>query len=469
MYIVGLTGGIASGKSTVTQLFAELNVPIIDADTIARELVAPDQPALQNIVASFGEDILNADGTLNRGLLRDKIFSNTEQRQTLEAILHPLIRATMLERAQKISAPYVVLVIPLLVDTGRWEFIDRILVIDTKEDTQLQRLIQRDHISQEQAQAMLNSQISRGERLAAADDILDNSTDQSQDNGIDLTPLRARVSQLHQTYLQYAQANSTPEAEQHPALVYEQPLNERIRILLRLESLFQRAAHFACSDSPHDAHAFINTLVEIDNLTARGDLKSEIMKELERQHLALKRHIDMPGVDTPKLHRLLQQLLSLQQQLHAMQEQIGQHLKADLLYSSVRQRIGIPGGTCDFDLPIYQHWLYLNAAKRSDTLNTWMQPFACIQQAISYCLDCIRNSTDPSQQLANKGYYEQTIESSNDFQLVRVFLDPQHPCYPAISASKHRLNIRFMHWSSSDKRPPQINIDIPFALMLCGI
>src|SRR5687767_12933298 len=125
MHVIGLTGGIGSGKTTVAGLFAEYGVPIIDADQIGRDLVESGQPALQRIVQTFGDDILNGDSTLDRKKLRDVIFHDPKKRRQLEAILHPLIRENMLEQLDSLDAPYVILVIPLLVDTGNWEMMDR--------------------------------------------------------------------------------------------------------------------------------------------------------------------------------------------------------------------------------------------------------------------------------------------------------------------------------------------------------
>ncbi len=174
--IVGLTGGIACGKSTVCQLFAELGVPIIDADKIARQLVAPGTPTLQKITQYFGCDILQQNGQLNRTALRQRIFNHREQKQWLEQLLHPLIRQEMKRQIkQHPCAPYLILDIPLLSNRQDYPFINQVLVIDLDETLQIQRLMARDQLDYDSAQNMINQQISRIKRQQLADEILLNN------------------------------------------------------------------------------------------------------------------------------------------------------------------------------------------------------------------------------------------------------------------------------------------------------
>lgn len=203
---IGLTGGIGSGKTTVSQLFAELGVPIIDADLIARELVEPCRPALTEIVAQFGEELLDSQGNLDRGKLRQRVFSDEAQRKTLEAILHPRIRAELNQRAEKTHAPYCILSIPLLLESGLESLVDRILVVDVSESTQVSRASDRDHVTASQIEDIMQKQVSRASRLAAADDILDNEKQ-------DISGLRTQVIRLHQKYLALASPDSP-----HPGL-----------------------------------------------------------------------------------------------------------------------------------------------------------------------------------------------------------------------------------------------------------
>ena len=199
---IGLTGGIASGKSTVTQRFAELGVPVIDADVASRIVVEPGTAGLAQVVARFGAGVLHADGQLDRRALRDLIFKDASLRQALDAILHPLIRAEMEREAAQAKAPYVVMAIPLLVEGGNaGKRVDRVLVVDADETLQLQRLQARDGSSPEQARAILSSQASRTARLGQADDVLLNSGTVAE--------LRQAVDRLHEKYLQLAQTSSS--------------------------------------------------------------------------------------------------------------------------------------------------------------------------------------------------------------------------------------------------------------------
>ncbi len=205
MYRVGLTGGIASGKSTVAALFAELGAGLVDTDRVSREVVAPSEPGLAAIVNVFGTDILLDSGDLNRSALRTIVFQDPNERRKLEAILHPLIRARTLAQLEALTAPYAVVVVPLLVETGFAKFVDRVLVVDCPRELQLERLVQRDRISAADAAAILAAQVDRETRSARADDILDGSQS--------LAMTRKRVGVLHTDYLRRAADSVCPAAE----------------------------------------------------------------------------------------------------------------------------------------------------------------------------------------------------------------------------------------------------------------
>ena len=170
--VIALTGGVASGKTAVSDRFAELGVPIIDTDIIAREVVAPGQAALKRVIERFGNGVLLEDGSLDRVLLRSRIFAEPEERRALEAILHPAILKEVQARLAQLTDPFCVVVIPLLAENSVHDWIDRVLVVDCSESLQLQRLLKRDGVSLEQAQAMLKAQASRMGRLAIADDVI---------------------------------------------------------------------------------------------------------------------------------------------------------------------------------------------------------------------------------------------------------------------------------------------------------
>lgn len=199
---VGLTGGIASGKSTVADLFAELGVPIIDTDVIARQIVQPGEPALHEIRDQFGDAIIDESGDLNRIAMRKLVFADENRRRRLEAILHPRIGAETRRQSDVAIGPYQVIVVPLLVGSPLLQFVDRVLVVDCSEATQISRLLARDSETVEQARKILSAQASRQERLAIADDVLVNESD--------LEECRKRVKDLHEAYRLLAAASNPP-------------------------------------------------------------------------------------------------------------------------------------------------------------------------------------------------------------------------------------------------------------------
>lgn len=202
-FLIGLTGGIASGKSTVCAYFERLGIDIVDADLIAREIVASGTPALSEIADLFGETIVDQLGQLDRAALREEIFADPEQRRQLEAITHPRIRQQMWRQVRAAKSLYVILAVPLLVEGGLDRTVDRVLVIDVSEQTQRERLAIRDHTSPEQIDQILAAQASACERLAIADDVIDNNA------GLDA--LSAQVAALHRIYLDLA--GGSDEAE----------------------------------------------------------------------------------------------------------------------------------------------------------------------------------------------------------------------------------------------------------------
>jgi dephospho-CoA kinase len=190
---IGLTGGIGSGKSTVADAFSALGVPVIDADQLARDLVAPGQAALDEIVAGFGADILTAEGKLDRGAMRHRIYSDPAQKSLLESILHPRIRQRIRALLAEINAPYSIVVIPLLVETNQTDLVDRILVIDIPEKEQRKRVAARDGLSDNAVMAIMKTQADRNTRLAVADDVIVNDKD--------ISTLTEQVQELHKHYM----------------------------------------------------------------------------------------------------------------------------------------------------------------------------------------------------------------------------------------------------------------------------
>jgi dephospho-CoA kinase len=197
-YRVALTGGIGSGKSTVAEHFAALGVKVSDADAISHQLTGPTGEALDAIAAAFGAAMIDADGALDRARMRERVFNDPSARRHLEQILHPLIRARMLAETPSPSCPYVLLMIPLLLETGQQCMVDRVLVVDLPEALQISRVQARSGLEPTQIQRMMAAQVSRAERIAAADDLIDNRGSPED--------LAARVAELHQRYLQLANA-----------------------------------------------------------------------------------------------------------------------------------------------------------------------------------------------------------------------------------------------------------------------
>ncbi|WP_372873413.1 dephospho-CoA kinase [Shewanella sp.] len=202
-YLLGLTGGIGSGKTTVANLFQARGINLVDADIIAREVVEPGSEGLQAITEHFGVSILQADGTLDRAKLREQIFADDNKRLWLNNLLHPMIRNTMLASAQKAESAYVIMVVPLLFENGLDRLVDRTLVVDISPELQINRTAKRDNVSEVQVASIVASQISREQRLARANDIIDN-------RGV-MAELDAQVEHLHQKYLALAASKTKNE------------------------------------------------------------------------------------------------------------------------------------------------------------------------------------------------------------------------------------------------------------------
>ncbi|MCR9944577.1 dephospho-CoA kinase [Vibrio owensii] len=199
-FVIGLTGGIASGKTTVANLFKQqFKIDIVDADIVAREVVEPGTPGLNAIVEHFGTDIVRDDQTLDRAKLREKIFSHPEEKAWLNSLLHPMIREKMIEDLEQVTSDYALLVVPLLVENKLDSLCDRVLVVDVDPQTQISRTVKRDNVSEEQANAILASQASREQRLALADDVVKNNPDDPD--------LLLQITDLHEKYLAMCKKN----------------------------------------------------------------------------------------------------------------------------------------------------------------------------------------------------------------------------------------------------------------------
>ena len=250
-------------------------------------------------------------------------------------------------------------------------------------------------------------------------------------------------------------------------ILYEQPLNERMRTFLRLEHLMQQLEQHLQGDTRLDTHGAILTLIELFSLSSRGDLKSELMKELERQIANLSQLEHDPEVDQLRLRTVIEQQRAMITRLHGMSGQVGQELKENDFLTAIRQRTAVPGGTCDFDLPMYHFWLNRPVAERHAQIRAWSQPFVQVEEAIGQILQYIRDSAIPEPRTAANGFYQQALDASKPYQIIRILMPHDATVYPEISAGKHRFSVRFLRMPSADQRPAQVNDEVDF-LLACG-
>lgn len=249
-------------------------------------------------------------------------------------------------------------------------------------------------------------------------------------------------------------------------VLYEFPLNERIRVFMRLEQLFQQSDHFMKGNSIWDSRAVISTLLEILTIFGRNDLKSEILKELDRHAGVLAKMASSQKIDSAKLEKVLCTLDQISGELYSTTGKIGQSMIDNELFKCISQRSSIPGGTYAFDLPAYHYWLQQDEARRRQDLEQWLRPFTLIRTSIGLLLDLIRQSSTPTKEQAHGGFFQKTLDHSLPFQLLRVGLSCSQPYFAEISGGKHRFTIRFMHAYTSE-RPSQSDEDVEFQLTCC--
>lgn len=249
--------------------------------------------------------------------------------------------------------------------------------------------------------------------------------------------------------------------------VYEHPLNERVRTFLRLESLFTQAAHHVKRSSEWDSRATLNCILEILSIFGNANLKSEVLKELERHSIGLKRLEHNPEIDGNRLTGLLDLIGSHIDSLHRINGQIGSELKSSEFLISIRQRSGIPGGTCDFDLPAFHYWLQQPVRERTDDLYRWLNSFDSIGQAIQFILKLTRESTTLTPVIADNGVYQKTLDPGLPYQLVRIALPADSPYFAELSGGRHRFTARFLNFSTVEIRARQTAEDVEFGLACC--
>jgi cell division protein ZapD len=248
---------------------------------------------------------------------------------------------------------------------------------------------------------------------------------------------------------------------------YEQPLNERIRTFLRLAYLFQLNEHHLSGSTEWDIRSALDTLLDITDLIGRTDIKNEISKELERHSTTLKALQKNPGVDLARLDLILNDINQYLEVLKDKDCQPGHRLRQNELVNSVKQRNAILGGSCNFDIPAYHYWLSRPATELSQILDEWQQDLIIIKQCIYLIINLIRNSTNPTTELAEKGFYQKSLEQNIGCQLIRIILPDDSPYFPEISAGKHRFTVRFMEQLDTYSRPTQTESDLEFRLHCC--
>ena len=265
----------------------------------------------------------------------------------------------------------------------------------------------------------------------------------------------------HPTTITDADANLAP-------VVYEQPLNERMRTFLRLEFLYTQATYHSELPNPWSARAAVASLLEILAITARGDSRSEVLKELERHVNVLKEYQSKTGVDPGRLRSLMSNLLRLREDLSTVGGNFMGPLRDSEFLSAIKHRSAIPGGTCDFDLPDYSYWLTRPAEVRGAEFAGWMALIRPLCDSIAELLWLTRQNAKRKSELAVGGIFQLQFDRENPCQLLRVTMPSDSSLYPEISGSQHRCTIRFLQWADGTHRPVHMETDVPFLLTCCA-
>lgn len=250
-------------------------------------------------------------------------------------------------------------------------------------------------------------------------------------------------------------------------ITFEQPLTERMRTFLRLEFLFRQIAHHCAGQSTWETRAAIAGLLEILSILTRGDIRKDVLQELERYANDLEQFRARPGVDNARLAALLSSVQSLRDRLNGCNKKLTRQLADCEFLSSVRHRSAIPGGTCEFDLPDYSFWLSRSYESRRQDFDRWMEVLGPLRDAVNKLLWMTRESAEPEKQTAIGGMYQQTLSRGAGTQLLRVALPEDSDVYPEISGNQHRFTVRFQRWHDISSRPSQSPDDIAFQLTCC--
>lgn len=254
---------------------------------------------------------------------------------------------------------------------------------------------------------------------------------------------------------------------EHDLFKFEQPLTERMRTFLRIEFLHELTLFHADEPSDFGARAAVAGLLEIVTILGRGDVRSDVLKELERHAELLGRYRSQPGVDPARLTRLIEDINALRARLAEAGPQLVNPLKECDFLNTIRHRSAIPGGTCTFDLPDYGYWLHLPAVERRRQLDAWIGKLTPLCDAVAEVLWLTREATEATEQVAIGGFFQHTVDRNESMNLVRVLLPSSAGLYPEVSAGQHRFTLRFLRWRGVDERPVQVNQDVRFLLAIC--
>jgi cell division protein ZapD len=259
-------------------------------------------------------------------------------------------------------------------------------------------------------------------------------------------------------------SNVAPQAAQAH---YEQPVSERMRTFMRLEFLYRQMLYNSELESNWATRGTINGLLEILAILSRGDVRSEVHKELDLQLDVLQRYKSQPGVDSGRLDTLIRNLIDSRAEVDAIGTSFLQPLKESDFLNAIKNRSAIPGGTCEFDLPEYSHWLRQPHARRQEDLSVWVGAIRPLCDAVLEALWLIRESAQPVDKLAINGMYQHSMQKDAHCRLLRINLPDNSTLYPEISGSQHRFTVRFLEWSTVDSRAVQTGHDVPFQLSIC--
>jgi len=248
---------------------------------------------------------------------------------------------------------------------------------------------------------------------------------------------------------------------------YEQPLSERMRTFLRLEFLYQQILYNCEREADWATRATIGTLLEVLAILSRGDVRSDVHKELDHQLGVLERFQSQPGVDGGRLDSLIHNLSTSRDELNRIGTAFLNPLKDCEFLNSIKHRSAIPGGTCEFDLPEYSHWLRQPFARRQEDMEKWLGAIRPVCDAAAELLWLIRESAQPSERMAINGMYQHNMQKDSNCRLLRVSLENNSALFPEISGSQHRFTVRFLEWSTIDSRAVQTGHDVPFQLSIC--